>query len=177
MSQLPDSPAIKPTVGKPGPTSTITIPSGESSAITIEYGVSVQITYDVTKLYIVGILQDKSKAMIATFSRETVNPFVPIQEWLEENFNPGPSAAAKTNRTCLLFLIWRPLSDESVPICREFIKMTNNITTFGLHSYGLIDSDHWQTPHMGIMSLNLSPEYPLIFGDSFHKMVNLPPKR
>jgi len=177
MSRPPNEIAIRPTIGQPGPTSTITIGTEESSSLTIEHGVSIQITYDVAKFYVIGILEDKSKAMIATFTRETKDPFPSIQEWLEENFNPGPSAAAKTNRASIIFFLWKPASDESAPISRDYLGMINNITIFRLHSYGIVNADAPNIPHTGIMSLNLSPEFTLIMGDAFHKMVNLPPGR
>ena len=165
----------RPTFSQPKPTSIVTIKSGENSTFTIEYGVSVRTVFDVSKLYIVGLLRDKSMSMIATFSRDTENPFPLIQEWLEENFNPGPSAAAKSNTASIQFFIGKPMSEESKPLSTSYVAMIDNITTFRLHSYGILDSEHPRNAQdKAEMRLNTSPDHPLIIGNVSHKLAELP---
>ena len=153
----------------------MTIGSGESSPITIEYGEAFQITFDPAKLYVIGLLKDRSLGMIATFTRDTKDPFPLIQEWLEENFNPGPSAAAKDNSAAVMFLISNPMSDEMAPISRAYLAMINNITIFRLHSYALLEGNNPRNlENNGELSLNLVDEYPFIVGNSFHKLNRIP---
>jgi len=159
---------------QPGPTSTITV-GEESSPITIEYGEAFQITFDPSKLYIIGLLKDRSLGMTATFTRDTKNPFPLIQEWLEENFNPGPSAAAKENSAAVMFLISNPKSDESAPMSRAYLAMIDNITTFRLHSYAILEGENPRNlMNNSLLSLNLVYNYPFIVGHSFHKMDSFP---
>ena len=159
------------------PNSTITINAKDGSIFTIECGVSIETTFDARKCYVVGMLQDRSKSMLAVFSPDIKEPFPLIQEWLEDNFNPGPSAAARTNGAYLYFIIKHPKEGDSKPITMAFIAMANNTTTFRVQSHAHTDA---ADPNCCVDNATLylnstlpglaALEYPLLIGNRGHTL-------
>ena len=133
---------------------------------TIEWGPNIRTTYDTSKCYVVGLLRDNSKAMLATFIPDTKDPFARIQAWLEENFNPGASAAAKDNGADIFLIMTGPTQDEkSRAIARGYLGMLDNIVIFRVAGSGILTPEHSNFVNGAVLMLNVEPKSPLIVGD------------
>jgi hypothetical protein len=153
---------------------------------TFESGVGVRTTYDISKCYVLGRFEDKSRAMLATFTLETDDPYSAILDYLGEHFNPGTSAAAKANGVELFLLMLEPTQEgRRKTVAAGFLAMLNKIVLFRVSAFGILAAERHGFEDKALLELNLVPTFPLKIGrkghilgskDLLHLSVNQKPK-
>lgn len=105
-------------------------------------GSASETTYDIPECYVIELFRNKSKAIVATFSRQTKEPFSSISDYVVDEFIAGELMESKAEGVGL-FLLMQALTkdDESVAVARGFLTVLQTIAMSNVASQGILDPD------------------------------------
>ncbi|KAH8591973.1 hypothetical protein B0O99DRAFT_630813 [Bisporella sp. PMI_857] len=131
---------------------------------TFQSGVGIEAIYDISKCYVIGLLENRSKSMLATFPRDAKNPYSSILDYLIDDFGLGETRAVKAEGVRLDFLVQGALAVETRELGIGFLTMCRKIVAFKVSHEGISDPDVCGFEDKQLLQLNIRPGYPLVVG-------------